>query len=321
MRPQWERWRAELPKLTELKIDRCVKPEKFGEVKKVELHHFADASFAGYGACTYIRMISSSRIHSVLLMGKSRVAPSKTITIPKLELQAAVMSSKIARVLSAELNHEHLSHHYWTDSKVVLGYINNESKRFHVYVANRVQQIRDTTNPKDWNYITTDENPADHASRGLYADELMSSNWFSGPQFLRERDLKPIKCEIQISSTDPNVRKAQGFVTKSTPQVSLIDRLQKFSSWPRVIRALTTLRKYLLRRKGIANVSDIEELNRTESMVLRWLQQRYLEKVYHIQNDTSEVQGRLWRLDPFVDDEGLLREGGRLKHSTLDSTL
>ena len=73
---------------------------------------------------------------------------------------------------------------FWTDSQVVLGYIKNEARRFHVFVANRVQKIRNSTDPGQWFYVETDKNPADHASRGLTVAELMESNWFTGPKFL-----------------------------------------------------------------------------------------------------------------------------------------
>ena len=122
-------------------------------------------------------------------MGKSRVAPSKITTIPRLELTAAVVAANIGVMLKEELNYASLKQYFWTDSKVVLRYINNEAKRFHTFVANRVQMIRSNTDPKEWRYIDTKNNPADHASRGLSVQELMKSNWFTGPAFLWEKEI------------------------------------------------------------------------------------------------------------------------------------
>ena len=74
---------------------------------------------------------------------------------------------------------------FWTDSRVVLGYINNQAKRFHVYVANRVQQIRGLTDPSSWFYVDTSSNPADDASRGHTAMQLVEgARWLTGPDFL-----------------------------------------------------------------------------------------------------------------------------------------
>lgn len=73
---------------------------------------------------------------------------------------------------------------FWTDSQVTLAYINSDAWRFHVFVANRVQLIRENTSPSQWHYVDTAENLADHASRGLRASDILSTNWLSGPEFL-----------------------------------------------------------------------------------------------------------------------------------------
>ena len=91
----------------------------------------------------------------------------------------------MSECLREELPYTDVKEYFWTDSKIVLGYVNNEARRFHVYVANRVQQIRDLTNPSSWQYIDTESNPADHASRGLTASQLLQgSRWLMGPAFL-----------------------------------------------------------------------------------------------------------------------------------------
>ena len=109
-------------------------------------------------------------------MGKARVAPFKFITVPRLELQAAVVSIKISQWLLKELDYQDVSEFFWTDSRVVIGYINNETKRFHTFVANRIQQIHDHTGPQQWQYIESKSNPADSASRGLTARQLLDGD-------------------------------------------------------------------------------------------------------------------------------------------------
>ena len=109
-------------------------------------------------------------------MAKSCVTPLKTITIPRLELTAAVVSVRIHKLLKGELEYDNISEIFWTDSKVVLGYIANDSKIFHVYVANRVQTIRDHTSADQWRFVEMHNNPADHASRDMTADELTVRN-------------------------------------------------------------------------------------------------------------------------------------------------
>ena len=181
--PRWEKWIADFQVITQLKIPRCIMPHHFNNMR-FELHHFSDASTSGYGQCSYARMIDmSGRVHCALLMGKSRVAPSKITTIPRLELAAAVVSVKVSTTLKKELRISPDKEVFWTDSKVVLGYISNDSKRFHMYVANRVQTIREDSDPSQWQYVDTKSNPADHASRGLTASRIEDSNLFTGPDF------------------------------------------------------------------------------------------------------------------------------------------
>ena len=123
-------------------------------VISTQLHHFSDASTTGYGQCSYICLVDDKgQIHCSLIIGKARVAPLKMVTIPRLELTAAVVSVRVSDMLCQELQYEHIEEIFWTDSKVVLGYIKNDSKRFHVFIANRVQQIRDQTSPNLWRHV------------------------------------------------------------------------------------------------------------------------------------------------------------------------
>lgn len=143
---QWFSWKSDVNSLGKISIPRCIYPAEFGEIIHTELHHFSDASTLGYGQCSYLRLVNSTgRVHVALLGAKSRVIPlNKAVTIPRSELQAAVLSSKMAAALKSDLKLPNITQeYYWTDSKVALGYIKNETKRFHIYVANRVQQIRD----------------------------------------------------------------------------------------------------------------------------------------------------------------------------------
>ena len=133
----------DLENLQKRQIPRCFIPENLGNVQRIELHHFSDASTYGYGQCSYIRVVSEYKVHCSLIIGKARVAPTKVVSIPRLELTAAVVSSAVSSLLKEELELKIDQEYFWTDSRVVLGYINNEARRFHVFVANRVQRIRD----------------------------------------------------------------------------------------------------------------------------------------------------------------------------------
>ena len=133
-----------------------------------ELHHFSDASNKGYGQSSYLRLTNNEgEIHCSFVMGKARVTPLKTTSIPRLELTAALVSARVSEQIKRELKQEITSETFWTNSMVTLGYIQNESRRFHVFVANRAQEIQDKTSPQQWRYVDTMSNPADIASRGM----------------------------------------------------------------------------------------------------------------------------------------------------------
>ena len=108
----------------------------------MELHHYSDASKNANGQCSYPRLINhSGQIHCSLVMAKSRVALLKPVTIPRLELTAAQLSVKAGATLHREPEYDQITEVFWTDSKVVIGYISNDARHFHVFVANSVQQI------------------------------------------------------------------------------------------------------------------------------------------------------------------------------------
>lgn len=160
-RSRWEKWRKDLPTLEKCTIQRCLKPEHFGKAIESQIHSFSDASFEGYGQVSYLRQVNNKGdIHCAFLMGKSRLAQLKAITIPRLELMAAVLSAKIGNKLAEEIEHDLQQSVYWTDSTVVLRYINSTRNRYHIFVANRVLTIRDRTDPSQWRYVGGKDNPA-----------------------------------------------------------------------------------------------------------------------------------------------------------------
>ena len=119
-------------------------PDEFGVVAEASLHHFADASEVEYGTVSYVRLVNSDgKVHCSFALGKSRLAPLKSISIPRLELMAAVLAVKVDGILQKELSMDLGTSTFWSDSMVVLHYIQATSRRFHTFVANRVSMIHD----------------------------------------------------------------------------------------------------------------------------------------------------------------------------------
>ncbi|XP_033097326.1 uncharacterized protein LOC117101458 [Anneissia japonica] len=130
---------------------------------------------------SFLNHLFHDRIHCSFIIG------NKQVTVLRLELNVAVVTVKISALLQRELELKNVTETFWTDSNVVLGYIANETRRFHVFVANRIQKIRDHSSPSQWKHVATNVNPADCGLRGISAEDLVSkSTWIDGPRFLWE---------------------------------------------------------------------------------------------------------------------------------------
>ncbi|XP_015772079.1 PREDICTED: uncharacterized protein LOC107350371 [Acropora digitifera] len=323
VRPRWEHWKCDLLRLNELQIPRCFESKTLNGKKTYELHNFADASTSGYGQCSYLRVKDEDEnVHVSLVMGKPRIAPTKITTIPRLELTAAVVSAKVAVMVQEELNYTKLKQYFWTDSKVVLGYLNNDAKRFHTFVANRVQVIRSNTDTKEWRYIDTKNNPADYASKGLNAEELMKSNWFNGPSFLWEKEIPSCEEEIpNIRIGDPEVKATVRAATVKE-SFSLIDYVSRFSSWTKAAGVVSYLKRPFEKNKPKTVATTVAERQDAERHIFKEIQRKaFKNEIASLsrkeQNAKISRQSSQLKLDPFIDEVGLIRVRGRLENSTL----
>lgn len=311
----WSDWKSDLANTHLIQVPRCVMPDTLGSIQSAQLHTFADASNTGHGHCTYLRLVDTNRrVHVSLLASKARVAPIKPVTIPRLELQAATGAVKAANKYAKELDLPDLTHHFYSDSRVVLGYIHNTKERFHTYVANRVATIRNLSDPDSWSHVPTTINPADMASRGTSISELIHSHWFSGPQFLWTEPLSlPQQPSLSVDSDDPEVKQATTHTIVTTKPMPTIDQyLEYFSDWNRAIRWMATVRKAMNKFPEL-NIKD------AESSIIKHVQLNYFSDEINalIENKPINKSSSLIKLNPFLDDNQILRVGGRLQESSL----
>ncbi|XP_068238440.1 uncharacterized protein [Palaemon carinicauda] len=181
---EWISWRNTLLELEELRISRTYVPYLSETVSK-ELHVFSDTSEKAIAAVAYLYTTDISGTPSLgFVLGKAKVASTGVHTIPCLELCTAMLAIKIAQCITDNLDINIETVKYHTDSKVVLGYINNETRRFYTYVANRVERIRRFSDSSQWNYMPTHHNPSDSATKSSEAHEIHNSEWLFGPKHL-----------------------------------------------------------------------------------------------------------------------------------------
>ncbi|XP_033150744.1 uncharacterized protein LOC108603731 isoform X1 [Drosophila busckii] len=184
----------------------------------LEIHAFCDASLAAYGACVYVRSESHGIVSTHLLCSKSRVSPLKTLTVPKLELCAALLLSELVGNIAQTIS-SHCSYHCWSDSTIVLSWIRQPPSEFNIFVSNRIAQIQDRTKDMKWHHVPTDVNPADILSRGCTPLELLESKlWREGPPFLK---LDPFSWPALVPSlTDLPERRRSVFILSENPDIS-----------------------------------------------------------------------------------------------------
>ena len=196
-------------------------------------------------------------------MGEARLAPVREISIPRLELTAAVISVKLSKIISEELDMNFQKVCYWTDSMSVLKCNKNESKRFHTFESNRLTVIHNGSSHSEWHYVNRDNNPADDGSKGLKLDDMLKNDrWLRGPEFLwGNESLWPRMVEIPaLKDDDPEVRKETQIYTVVFQSKFLEPLIARYSSWWKLKRAVAWLlrcKAYLLLKVQLSKRSTL----------------------------------------------------------------
>lgn len=324
---EWQHWLKKLPALENLKVRRCFKPDYFGHVINVQLHLFCDGSELGYGACAYLRLTDENgKVACSLVIGKSRLAPIKQTSIPRLELSAAVVASRLYGFISDELEITIDKVTFWTDSMIVLGYLRNETRRFKTFVGNRVSQIHDVTSPDQWRHVSSELNPADIASRSIDASDVDSLNtWLNGPKFLMKSEQHWPKQALppEVNDEDPEVKKTVITITECDCNNAFETLICYYSDWTKLKRAVAwfTRFKQYCQRKYLKNDTQystcdlsVTELESACGDILKYVQERCFKNEMKILKTEGVVkkQSKIASLNPRIKND-LLRVDGRVR--------
>ncbi|XP_062601162.1 uncharacterized protein LOC134262853 [Saccostrea cucullata] len=182
---RWQNWMDDLNLLNGFQIPRMYVPSSYSQMRVREVAIFSDASEKVVAAAAYLKtMDDQGQQRLEFIIGKFKLAPSAGNSIPRLELCGAVLATEIGQFLAEQLEIPLTEMRYFVDSRVVFGYIKNDTRRFYTYVSNRVARIRHITSPEQWNYVPTYLNPADVATRGVSQDILTAiQTWLKGPEY------------------------------------------------------------------------------------------------------------------------------------------
>lgn len=308
----WLQFVQQFESINRISFDRRVLTNDY---RDVQIHGFCDASKTGYGACLYIRSTGENNEITIvrLLCAKSRVAPLKPITIPRLELSGALLLARLYNEVESILNVVPSRIIFWCDSSIVLHWLRTPPHQLNAFVANRVEETQRLTETVEWRHIRSEDNSADAISRGQLPREFMQNRtWYTGPTWLvRDEEGWP-KELIQLKEI-PELRKNVCLVAMHND----VDIFEKFSSHTKLLRIVAYCRRF--RPANIYSGSlGVKEIDETEIHVLKMVQaSQFGNEIKVLQNKGSITKGRLSNLSPYLDDKGLIRVGGRLQKSNL----
>lgn len=334
---QWIQYYTAIPLLQSVHIPRWVNLGP--EVIKYSLQGFSDASSTAYAAVVYLRVeLTSGEITTHLLASKSRVAPEKLLTIPRLELCGAVLLAQLLNHFRTLPELIDTPVRCWVDATIVLAWLNQESSHWKTFVGNRVSTIHTLLDKVPWGYVDGLENPADLATRGVQPGDIASSTvWWEGPSWLRQPESSWRSETPPLPDQYPWEEKTillSNIVTECQELSELTNMANDFSSWPRLLRVTAYILRWSPRfkddRKG--TTLSAHEIVRAEMRWVSLLQQtQFPNEIVLLEKNEMSTDGlrhlsssqplskksSVRRLNPVLDQDGLLRVGGRLVHSQM----
>ncbi|XP_053400480.1 uncharacterized protein LOC128557280 [Mercenaria mercenaria] len=241
----------------------------------------------------------------------------------------AISAVTYLRTVDSDGNSQIVEHtYYYTDSQVVLGYINNTSRRFYVYVGNRVDKILKLSSRAQWNFVPTEKNPADHGTRPVKKESMKDCKWLQGPE-ISDSNVSDDKCndfELIDPEQDSEVRPVIEVKKVEVERSNLgCHRIERFPSWSRLVAAMSCLKRksascYKDSQKE-RNTSNVEFKVDAEETILKEVQEEVYSSEIECLQKSKPVQrnSSLVNLSPMLASKGLLRVGGRLNNASLDT--
>jgi transposase InsO family protein len=348
---KWKAWIAELQGIVSVQIPRCYST-LIPNCESLQLHLFGDASQKAFAAVAFLRVKTGPDIDVRIIMSKTRVAPLKPLSIPRLELQAAVMATRLAKTIKEELELNFDKTVYWTDSSTVLRWIRNDARRFKQFVAHRLGEILESSDVPDWRWAPTRLNVADDATRDEEPSDLgLSSRWFNGPEFLHEEEeswpLEKIKDDhLELDEELEERKQVHAITTEVRPWIDPA----RFSNYRTLTRGIAFIKRYvktfkdrrgrvqeprgLVRSPPAPNLKvrgrvhrliegtqplSIDEIAKAEVLLIKYAQETSFPEEMNFLNGGKLMPKKspLFSLSPYLDKAGIIRMKGRIQNDDL----
>ena len=314
---RWIAWLAQLRLVEEVRIPRFYS-EGLNEVVSTQLHMFSDASSEGMCAAGYLRQRDTfGKVRVNLIASRCRVSPLKKLTIPRLELNAALLAAKLARKICEEHRIKFEQRFMWADSSNVIHWATSKNQQYNAYVAHRVNELLELTRATEWRWVPGKLNPADHATRSMTAIDISpESHWLRGPDYLSRGEgawprLSGTGGVINESDLEKKALQIRATVTADLA----LAKVERFSNYNRLVRAVAIALKFIAKCRGRHTTKEItaEDLDEAELALLKNAQRRcYVAEVEALRERGAVSKGsHVLKLTPVLDERGLMCVGGR----------
>ncbi|XP_055614291.1 uncharacterized protein LOC129760657 [Uranotaenia lowii] len=328
MTARWKLWLNTLQQIKEFQIPRCYFPN-YNEKSydNLQLHIFTDASEQACAAVAYFRIVEKGNVRCALVTSKTKVAPLQFLSIPRLELLAAVLGVRLKKIVEQEHTLVIKRTVLWSDSTTVLAWIRSDTRRYTQYVGHRVNEILHSSQIQQWRWVPTSLNVADEATKwGKGLSIQPDSRWLKAPEFLYDNEEEwPHDHPISAQETNEELRPAMICVHVAVEP--LID-VTRFSKWERLLRCVGYVFLFIekrLRKPGEVTAVRLsrEHLRRAENVLWRMAQHGpFFDELSILKHNSKlncttkrklQKSSPLVHVNPFIDENDVIRMSGRLE--------
>lgn len=311
---KWQEWMQDLPRITDIKIPRWYF-SSMQDDETFELHIIVDASENVAAAIVYVVRCFDNYRESSFVASKTKVAPNRPISIPRMELQAAVLGVRLANMFNTTHTLKITRRVFWSDSINVLCWINSPRK-FKVYVAHRIGEILESSIASEWRWIPTKLNVADFATKcARFRNSLTPPHWFQGPGFLCTPENNWPKSPSNLPAPDENDIELRCTVVISNNEFNDVLRpdISRFSNLSRLLRTQAYVLRFFNRHKN-GGPLESQELIDAENYLVRSIQQEAFGADFEALKKGKAISknSQIRQYSPFLSDEQIIRSRSRL---------
>ncbi|XP_062704452.1 uncharacterized protein LOC134286795 [Aedes albopictus] len=324
---RWTEWIAVLKRMDGLCVPRCYFPGYDpGSYKNVELHVFVDASAQAYAAVAYFRIMDRGQFRVALVSSKTMVAPLRGLSIPRMELMAALLGARLRRTVEENHSLAIQKTFFRSDSSTVCSWIKSDTRRYRQFVAFRVDEILSLSSVDEWRWISTKLNAADEATKwGKGPSSSVESRWFQGPEFLYISEPELSEVPEGADESDKELREAYVFSHLVRQPMVHVDR---FSRYKRMLRAVAYVHHFVDKLHARRDTRTTDTIGLTSGQIQKaertlWMMaqsESFPDKVAILKRNlerSSDQQKQvgasssLLKQSAFADEQGVLRVGSR----------